>query len=250
MPHANTRRSVLALVLAFSAPTGLSAQDASIFGFTNSGAGCATVLRLDLAGGSVDIAASARGWYRSSGFNNGRSETANYIASSENGGAYTNNWFQFDLFNFGGADILGASLHLDNPVTSECHSTNGLDVRPSQVGFNSASPTETFSLFDVSTPLSSLGIAGDAGIFEDLRSGVLFGQRVVSAADNGTSISVSLNSAAFAELLNARGSSIAFGGTIVPGAVVPEPSSSVLLGCGLFSLALALRKRRASGTTT
>jgi hypothetical protein len=108
----------------------------------------------------------------------------------------------------------------------------------------------------------------DVAIFDDLGSGTTFGSYVASAADNGTTISITLNAAGIAALNAAAGSTIAFGGvltTLSPPAnqyvfgfstatfveddvrrldltVVPEPASLTLVGLGLA--AVLTRRRR------
>jgi PKD repeat protein len=75
-------------------------------------------------------------------------------------------------------------------------------------------------LFDVSSTAAALDanrIAGDAAgmaIHADLGSGTIYGSRVVSAADNNTSVAITLNAAAVAALNAAIGSTISFGGAI------------------------------------
>lgn len=175
-------------------------------------------------------------------------------------------FFVFDLAGISGT-ITGAALNLYNP-----------DVDPVK-GYFSPDPTETLSIFDVTTPIGTLtlGGVGLVGVFDDLGSGTNFGQRLVSAADNGTTIQLTLNAAALAALNAAIGGSIAFGGALesiggavdqyvfgfstaafvpidvrqleldVQPAVVPEPEALMLLGIGLAALAAGRRRRGRGG---
>src|SRR5262249_17057235 len=83
-------------------------------------------------------------------------------------------------------------------------------------GFTSNKPTETYSLFDVTTPLSQLEAtnSGRTDIFNDLGSGTSYGSQTVSSADNGKLVTVNLNAAAVAALSAAIGSQVALGGAL------------------------------------
>ena len=80
--------------------------------------------------------------------------------------------------------------------------------------YNSPDPTETFSLFDVLTPTAAL-TSGTGGLaaFEDLGTGVEYGTRVISPADNGQLVMVELNGNGVTALNAAAGG----GGTFVLG---------------------------------
>ena len=76
-------------------------------------------------------------------------------------------------------------------------------------------PTETYTNYDVSTPIASLiDGTGGVGAWDDLGSGTVYGDVVVSAADNGTFISIFLNAAAIADANAAAGGLFAIGGAV------------------------------------
>ena len=180
----------------------------------------------------------------------------NYL-SGKSGEPESRNFFVFDLSGVVG-QITGAELRLFNPAA----------------GFSStAGPTETYTVFNVSTPISTLR-AGGTGIelvpvFDDLGSGVSYGSRVMSATDNAALVHINLNSAALDDLSSATGQ-FALGGAVTslsPGFTVqfvfgftgsptdtrqlilttaepvPEPGSFFLFGLGI-AVALAPRAFR------
>ena len=117
------------------------------------------------------------------------------------------NFFVFDLAGVSGL-IVDAQLRLTNPFG----------------GFSSTDPTEIYSLFDVSTPISALSASGfgDTGIFDDLGTGATLGSQTVSFADDGQIVSVSLGQAGLSSLNAAEGGLFALGGaltTLAGGAV-------------------------------
>lgn len=206
---------------------------------------------------AATIDATDSGWYNASGTHVAQND--NYIVGAGNGTLY-HNFFVFDLT--GVTDlVVSASLQLYNP-------DNAL---PALKGYISPDATETYALYDVSTAIgtvqaSNAGAAGQA-VYNDLGSGLEFGQVVVSAADNGSIVSVVLNDDGLAALNAARGGQFALGGalTTLGGAsteylfgfsmsignpevrqlvmetsAVPEPGVLLLLGP---ALALALRRR-------
>jgi hypothetical protein len=179
----------------------------------------------------------------------------NYLAGHGGSIVESRNFFVFDLSGVIGP-ITGAELRLFNP----------------SIGYDSPFPTETYAVSGVSTPIPVLEAGGFGSglvpIFNDLGSGTNYGSRVMSAADSGTVVSISLNSAALDDLNRANGL-FAVGGavtTLHPSSpiewvfgfsgsptdtrqlvltatgFIPEPSSGLLfvigiagmIGCGWF----------------
>jgi hypothetical protein len=203
---------------------------------------------------AVAITAQNTGWYDQTGFHD--AANTNYIS-----GRLTNNEHRnFTVFSLSGLSgpIVSAQLQLFNPG-------------PPFPGYSSPKPSEIFTLFDVSTPIPTLvaNQTGQTGIFTDLGTGVPLGAQVVSAADDGNIVTVTLNPAGLAALNAAEGRQIAFGGAITtldptttaneyifgfangPGTVqlivtaVPEPASLILMGMGLVvPLAYGWHRRR------
>lgn len=208
--------------------------------------------------------ATGVGWFSNAGehieFND------NYAVGGGQDGYTRNNFFLFDLSGMSRA-ITSATLRVYNPAAP---ASPGFPY-----GYTSADPTETYSLFDVSTPVGDLaggyGIGSLAGqvIFGDLGSGQNFGTHTASLADNGKFVEINFNAAGLAAL-NAADGVFAVGGTLttldawankeslfvsaylfsvapnVPQLVissVPEPSESALWIVGLGLLGLVARRR-------
>jgi hypothetical protein len=164
------------------------------------------------------------------------------------------NFFVFDLAGVT-QPIADAKLALSVPVPP---------------GYSSPSPSENYELHDVTTPISTLvGWDGGVAVHADLGSGLVYGSRTMTAADNLRVVEIVLNSAAITAM-NATHGLFAIGGslTTLDGlanaenvfaaanpvtdiaqlrlTLVPEPSTFVLLGIGAISL-LGYRKATSDG---
>jgi len=145
---------------------------------------------------TISISASDTGTYTSSGFH--LSSNKNYTTGIS-GGTEDRSYFVFNIPSIS-APIVSVQLQLTNPLN----------------GYTSPDPFETFQLFDVLTsiPLLEATNVGSTSIFNDLGSGISYGTRTVSVADNGTLVTISLNSAAMSAITTASGSALAFGGAL------------------------------------
>jgi RHS repeat-associated protein len=144
---------------------------------------------------TLGLTATNSGWWDNTGYHS--STNPNYVVGTYNTTQY-HNFLVFDLTGVTN-HVTAASLQLTNPA-----------------GGYLGDATETYTLFDVSTPISSLTASGSGqvGIFNDLGSGTSYGSRVVSAAANGTTIEIALNAAGVAAINAAAGGKIALGGAL------------------------------------
>jgi hypothetical protein len=200
----------------------------------------------DASAATLTLTSTATGNYASDGSHSAAS--ANY-AVGQTGGTVYHDFFAFDVPHVD--SILGASLLVP------------------ALGYLSIRPNENVVLYDVSTPLSTLTATQTSAtpIFDDLGSGDIFAVKSVTAADDNTFVTFSLNSGAVASLVAAIGTSWAIGGAITPmllpagsdelvfassvsvGAklvlqVVPEPPAIALAAIGALGLANFVRRRR------
>jgi hypothetical protein len=208
---------------------GLAGTSQAIFAFSPSG-----TQQLILNGGAIVLNATNTGWYDQTGAgNSAESALNNYIAgicgSSDGCSGDDLNYHDFFVFNLANLDntITSAELSIGNDATD---------------GYINPNPSETFDVWDVSTVITTL-VAGSGGVsaFNDLGSGTLYGSTSVNAGDDGTQVTITLDSAALAAINAAEGGNFAVGGAVVLGGV-PEPTSMLLLATGLGVLA-TLRTR-------
>lgn len=218
-----------------AAATPAAAIDNYLFGFSPFG-----VQQLVLNGGALTLDAIDTGWITSTGIHDAANQ--NYIVGDCDScfpSATFNDYFHFDLSNVS-AEITSAVLSVGNGQ-----------------GY-AAGPLSTLSLFDVTSPLSSLDLsrsdndAGGIAIFNDLQSGVLYGSRSITNVVQNSQVDTDLNLAAIAALNGARGGQFAIGGTLRPGTeipgeggAIPEPASWALMILGFGAAGAALRRRGA-----
>ena len=198
------------------------------------------------------IISTDRGWYREDGFT--IAFNTNYEAGIQTASDPTprlRSFFVFDLSTFSTGTIAGLTLQA---FTS---------------GYVSPDPTETFTLFDYSGSISDL-TAGVNSVsdYNDLGSGTVFGTATVSAANNNTSVTITLNSSAITAANQAAGGLFAIGGDLTTATgssdqrifldsqtypsnavqlsvtIVPEPSATLLGALGVLGILLR-RKRKA-----
>ena len=111
--------------------------------------------------------------------------------------------------------------------------------------YDSLNATETLSLFDVTTNLSNLlGGTGGLAAYNDLGSGVLYGSRLYTSADQNQFRVIGLNAAAVGAIQQSPGAAFVMGGSLQ--AAVPEPSTLALV-LGALSLLASGRIARRSG---
>jgi hypothetical protein len=177
--------------------------------------------------GSITINASNTGWYTSANTTN-EPGGANYITGlcSNCGGPTFRDFFAFNIP--GETTVTTATLNINTYI------------------YDSINATETLGLFDVSTPLATL-LAGTGGLaaYNDFGSGVSYGSRVYTAADQNLFRTISLNAAGIAAIQQSTGGTFVMGGALQD-QVVPEPSTCALMASALGLLAAhrATKRRR------
>ena len=187
------------------------------------------------------------GWWDSGGYHD--SAVKNYYVGG-GFGLNDRNFLVFDLSELSGV-ITSATLRLENPVN----------------GYSSPDPTESYTLFDVSTPIAVLRASGSGPgnipIFNDLGSGSMLGSTTVSrGGSSAVVVQVSFTAAGLAYLQNAVGGQVAIGGALtssdtnpdnieslfgftsaanvrqldvqIGATAIPEPSMTLLVGVGLL----------------
>jgi hypothetical protein len=105
------------------------------------------------------------------------------------------NYFIFDLSG------------VSQPISS---ATLALENR----SFSSYATSENYEVHDITTPISELlSDAASTAAFDDLGSGVIYGDRLITAADNGAVVEIPLNSAAI-NAMNSTHGLFGFGGSL------------------------------------
>jgi hypothetical protein len=136
-----------------------------------------------------------RGWYREDGHHN--PTNPNYLVGNWTTEFEYHNFFVFDMAGGGGL-ITGATLALEHPYA-----------------FGTSDPFETYTLFEVSSPLADL-VLGTGGLtaFDDLADGTEYGSYAMTSADGYSNVTIPLDTAGLAALNEAGGGLMALGGAI------------------------------------
>jgi hypothetical protein len=209
-----------------------------VFGYSNG----YTPAVLELNGGAMQITAHAEGWFDQ--FGNQEVNEGNYIAGVCGAPYYCSNqsdvvYRDFFVFDLAGvqSNVASASLLLWNPEKIDYYNGDG---------YVSSRDTETFLLHEVHTSTTDLTQINShrVDVFDDLGSGAFYGERVMSAADNGTWVRVQLNATGLAALNGAAGSTLALGGSLAGVDAVPEPQTVALMLSGLGLVAWRVRRSR------
>jgi hypothetical protein len=209
---------------------------------------------------TVVINRTDRGWYNESGLH--QPSNQNYIVGDDRYTGCGTSCYA-DVHDFFVFDLAGVTQPISSAKLALFVPGPG-----SQRGYLSPDPSENYELHDVSTPIATL-VAGTGGVaaHADLGSGVVYGSRTMTAADNGSVVEITLNSSAITAM-NATHGLFGIGGSLTTldavannevvfawtnnGSevtqlrltLVPEPSTLVLLGMCAINL-LGYRKARA-----
>ena len=148
--------------------------------------------------GTTAIVSTNVGLWDSTGAHSINGTTNTYIAGIDGAKTYRD----FAVFSLASVTqpILSATLELFNPVE----------------GYSSADQSETLSLFDVSTAITTLRSSGSGqtAIYNDLGSGVSYGQQTILSGVTGYMQYFALNAAALADINSKLGSQFAIGGAL------------------------------------
>ncbi|MEO6029260.1 MAG: hypothetical protein ABIR79_20550 [Candidatus Binatia bacterium] len=146
--------------------------------------------------------AVASGTYTTNGLHFPDVYAAGWYANSEPGDVEARNYFVFDLSSVTGT-VLSESLRLST-------------APPGFVRYGSDDPSETFTLFAVSsTPIATLtaGTGNGVSAFTDLGAGSSYGSRVVTP-NPGATIDVSFNGTGVAYLQSNSNGLVVMGGAV------------------------------------
>lgn len=144
---------------------------------------------------TLDLTATDTGWYDSFGFHD--TTNTNYVTGQ--GFDLTRSFFVFDALPVFGGSITSATLKITNPA----------------FGYDSPDASETISFNAFGGSITGL-LDGSAGVsgFDDLGDGTVYGGGTVTASDNGTTLTFTLNTDFLTALQAASGGSIAIGGAL------------------------------------
>lgn len=146
---------------------------------------------------TVTLNAIDSGWYNTSGLHN--ADNDNYIAGRTLAAGELRNFFVFDLSGVRGS-ITSATFRIFNPAT----------------GYSSVDPFETYTAFDVSTPIAQLMASneGRTDIHDDLGTGTSYGAVQIFDPSNNFVVAFALNPKALNHLNMSRGGLFAIGGAL------------------------------------
>jgi len=182
---------------------------------------------------TASVAASLAGWYLSTGTPNGGGNWIAGVCGSSDACSGSDSAFR-NVFVFA---IPGSGLAVTGAYLQSYLEGGG------SPGYISPSASGTYTMYEVDTvPSDLLGAMAGVGIYADLGTGTVFGSRVFSAADNGTTVMVHLNAAALASINAATDMDWAVGGDFGTASGVPEPGTWTMIVAGLGAADL-LRRR-------
>lgn len=204
-----------------------------------------------------------------------------YSSTANNGGGPSNvfgaGWFDGDGLGPGGPDEWRSWFRFGVGGVSGTVTSANLIIQNSSISY-AGGASETYLLRQITTsfPLLGTGSPSAGTVFTDLGDGALYGSRVFTAADNGTTTSIALSAAALAgiqEKMNGVGmwalsgyiSTLAMSGTSpetvgfgvtsnaqlqligddLQGGQIPEPATLGLLAAGVCAIAIGRSRRRA-----
>lgn len=159
-------------------------------------------------GTATTLSAVASGWYDDTGFHNGGNE--NYFAGASGATDYR------DFFVYNLPVISG-------PLVNAQLLVNGF-------GMTSPSGKNTYQLFDVTTPISTLTntASGAVGTYTDLGSGTFYGGRDVFVSESYLPVGLPLNTAFVSDVHVHSGGAIALGGEV--SSLTPASTTEWLFG--------------------
>ena len=180
----------------------------------------------------------SRGWYDNTGFHGLNPVfTDNYFAGREDF-EEDRNFFIFALPTLSAGEVISsADLILYCPPT----------------GFEGVDATEVYGVFAVENTTPAMlraGGSGLTGIFADLGGGTAYSSgTIVSAADNGNDVTITLNSAFLAYAQANLGGEVAIGGAILSYQPVDNGYVEGVFGRSGLSAGVALNQTRLVVTT-